>query len=408
MATYYVAKTGNDANAGTSAAAPKLTIASALLATSADDIVEIIDEGTYTEYDLAITPNSITIQHTASELGRPIITGAGSQGRPFRVTGRGATYIGLEISDYTDWVFNKDANGYHIFYMSDCFVHDVPKLGSHHFDAPQATPATLSQSILFFEPEDSWAISVSQDIYGNGAMHISNCLITASNNDLDWSVLKDYTGNGTASFSTIITRTEDTRNSAAPVVQFGKVINCIVSSSSDYMSGIASDDSEGNTVATAYDPGSNITAYRTFADASSSAGTREYITTSDRIAFVNGDAVGNTSTIAGSYKLSDSTDSNIRQQGAAYDNIYVDLEGETRPFDGKYSMGCYQWSKIWTDPTDQPKYNFSGDFTSNTYTNLASNYEFRYVSNPGQAPFSLGTKGPSTLRGRTKAHKTTK
>ena len=51
MATYFVAKTGDDANAGTSVSAPKLTIDSAWQATTlgaSDDSIIILDSETYT------------------------------------------------------------------------------------------------------------------------------------------------------------------------------------------------------------------------------------------------------------------------------------------------------------------------------------------------------------------------
>ena len=47
MAIYFVAKTGNDSNAGTSVSAPKLTIDSAWLATSTGDSIIILDSETY-------------------------------------------------------------------------------------------------------------------------------------------------------------------------------------------------------------------------------------------------------------------------------------------------------------------------------------------------------------------------
>ena len=54
MATYFVAKTGDDANAGTSVSAPKLTIDSAWLAVAlldSDDEIIILDSETYTGSD---------------------------------------------------------------------------------------------------------------------------------------------------------------------------------------------------------------------------------------------------------------------------------------------------------------------------------------------------------------------
>ena len=111
MATYYVAKTGNDSNGGTDITAPKLTIANAIAATSNGDTVEIIDQGSYNEGNIEIYNSTITITHTASALGRPKIYGTGlggnSDNRAFYVYGEFITYNGLEISNYTDQVIKK-------------------------------------------------------------------------------------------------------------------------------------------------------------------------------------------------------------------------------------------------------------------------------------------------------------
>jgi len=56
MTVYYVAKTGNDSNAGTAHGSPKLTIASAGASTSSGtgNLVEILDSEGYTEVDIEI------------------------------------------------------------------------------------------------------------------------------------------------------------------------------------------------------------------------------------------------------------------------------------------------------------------------------------------------------------------
>ena len=420
MATYYVAKTGNDATGdGTNPSTPYLTIAAAIGdAGTSGDTVEIIDEGNYEEDNTIIDTPYLTIQHTASWLGRPAISGRNTQLRAFRIAEAAVatTYIGLEIQGYTGYIFNDDGSGgagYDRFHMSGCFIHSVPKLGSSNFEAPSSNPATIKQCIMFFEPGSS-----TRAITVNGAMEIYNCLITGSNGDNDSSLLYDYGANGTASFCTIINRTDDTTggaSSAAPIIRFSQVGNCIVSASNEYLSGIASDDRGYNAVKIIYDyaRSSDVTAFRTFADVSASAGTGEIEVTPAQIGFVDGDSIGKTSTIAEDYKLTEASE--LIGAGLSTNKIYVDLIDTVRPqrdVSGlAYDIGAYEYAfPLWADSVDQPKYNFSGDFTSNTYTNLASNHTFRYWSDedPGQAPFSLGTKGPSTLRGRTKAHKTTK
>jgi len=61
-----------------------------------------------------------------------------------------------------------------------------------------------------------------------------------------------------------------------------------------------------------------------------------------------------------------------------------------------------------TDYTSQPKFNFDMDFTINTAENLSSNHKFNDAADIQQAPFALGTKGPSSLRGRDTPYKTTR
>ena len=61
-----------------------------------------------------------------------------------------------------------------------------------------------------------------------------------------------------------------------------------------------------------------------------------------------------------------------------------------------------------TDYASQPKLNFDMDFTINTAKNLSSNHKFNEDANVQQAPFALGIKGPSSLRGRDTPYKATR
>ena len=398
MATYYVAKSGNDSNAGTSAAAPKLTIASALgVATTSGDVVEIIDEGSYNEGNLWPAAVNLTIRHTASALGRPKIYGTGLGGndgvRAFQPSYANTTYIGLEISNYSADVFQDSGAGYDKFHMSGCFMHDVPSLGSSAIsNSDDTTPTTLKQCIMFFEP------STSTPILNNGYMEISNCLITSSNTAGDWPLLYDYNTHGTASFSTIINRGATDKST----IKFAKVINCIVSSSSGY--GIASDDHTYNRVCVSSNP------YRNFADgADNSQGTGDRTASPTNLAFVDGDSIGSTNSIIANYKIRE--ESTAVDNGITFDSIAVDLTGTVRPQDGSFDIGAFEFvasDPDWTEYTTQPRDNRQSDFTLNTYTNLTSNQKFRYTTDPKQAPFSRGSKGPSSLRGRTTPYKTTK
>ena len=76
MATYYVAKTGDDSNGGTDSSAPKLTITSAWNAVSNDDTIEIMDSETYVEGDIS-TRNITGLTVKATSGKTPVISGGG-------------------------------------------------------------------------------------------------------------------------------------------------------------------------------------------------------------------------------------------------------------------------------------------------------------------------------------------
>ena len=61
------------------------------------DIINILDEATYTENNIQISNTNLTIQHTASELGRPKIDADGTfRIFDFTTTAKRCTFIGLE------------------------------------------------------------------------------------------------------------------------------------------------------------------------------------------------------------------------------------------------------------------------------------------------------------------------
>jgi hypothetical protein len=334
-------------------------------------------------------------------LGRPTIYGSGLGGNAplylFNVSNAGATYTGLEISHYTWYVFNNPGTGYHKFTMNDCFVHDVKRFGPTNFTNTDVdNPTVIKQCTLFFENGGNEAIRNA------GYMEISNCLITSSNSTSSPSaVLRDYSNNGTASFSTIINRGTDMTN---PILRFAKAINCIVSGSGK---GIASDDHTYNLVNV------SSTNFRNFADSpagaggNGSAGTGESDLEDEDPLFVDGDSVGSSVTIAPNYDL-ESTSPAV-DAGVAYDGIVVDISGTTRPWGnppgGTPDVGCFEYMNPWLNYTDEEEFPFSTDFTNNYYSNMNANQKFRYPENPKQVPFSRGVKGPATLRGRNTPYK---
>ena len=102
---FYVATTGDDSNSGNDPSAPKLTISSAITATTADGTRIEIADGTYNENDMDID-YSTTFQGT-SEAGTIIDNDDVSGQRCFRVTADGAD---ISIKDMTIRDF-KDGGG---------------------------------------------------------------------------------------------------------------------------------------------------------------------------------------------------------------------------------------------------------------------------------------------------------
>ena len=282
--------------------------------------------------------------------------------------------------------------------MSGCFVHDVPKLGNTIIASADASkPATIKQCVMFFEPAGS------TPILNNGYMEISNCLITSSNTSGDWPLLYDYGTHGTASFSTIINRGTTSKST----IKFPAVVNCIVYAGQSGGDGIASDNENYNRViARSVIEG----AFKNFADSSTTTtGSNSATATLAQVSFVDGTSIGSTISIAANYNLQEG--STAIDTGRSYDSIAVDITGTIRPQDGSFDIGAFEFvgaDPEWTEYTAQPRNNRSQAFTFNTYMNLASNQKFRYTSDPAQAPFSRGTKGPSALRNRSKPYKTTK
>jgi len=408
MTTYYVAKTGNDSNAGTSQGAPKLTLGSVLAYGFMDDgdTAEIIDEGTYSEYSLDIWADNITIAHTASELGRPVIDAGGNANHIFEIYGSPYTLVGLELKspsnsgnpNFGQIIKKGSASDFHYFHISGCFIHDTPRLFNFSINNRTGTPSTIKDSVLYFGGSRNACFSAQHGV------EISNCLFTSSADTEDEPLLLGAGAGSatdiTASFSTFIHR--GAAHSSDPIItSWAKVINCIVSGSG---MGISSDDHTYNLL--------NVSGedFRNYAnDANGSAGTGDIIDTVPL--FVDGAAAGSATSIAGNYNLQAS--SPAVNAGTAFDGIVVDISGTSRSRDVP-DIGCFEYyssgggGTTWDDYTAQPNINFESGFVIQSPTNLASNHRFNEEKDPKQAPFSLGAKGPISLRGRTTAYKVEK
>ena len=97
--------------------------------------------------------------------------------------------------------------------------------------------------------------------------------------------------------------------------------------------------------------------------------------------------------------------------GIDFDSIVVDISGTSRARNSP-DIGCFEYycegCITWDAYTAQPNINFESGFVIQSPTNLASNHRFNEEKDPKQTPFSLGTKGPISLRGRTTAYKVEK
>ena len=403
MTTYYVGKHGNNANAGTVKGSPKLTIAAGIGAASADDTVEILDEGSYNEGGISILVNGLTVTHTASSLGRPKMHGTGLAGNPglraFYLYGGFTTYIGLEISNYDNYALHKGDSDYYKFHISGCFIHDVPKFGHASITGDSTTKSTIKDSVLYFSNGDGVGLNISSNVT------LNNCLITSSNHSAD-----TFVGPGnatvTASFCTFIAR-GGLASAVDLIIQAGKVINCIVSGSGG---GLSSDDHSYNLVLTS---GPYFRNLADNADGSPGAGD---ISGSIPL-FVGPTVTGSDSATAASFKLQSA--SPCIDAGTAYGNVTTDISGNQRAL------------SVWTSYSTPPKSNFAEDLVINSYRNMAAQYqrpgspagydmgafEFPTVggitapinaSNVDQVPFSLGAKGPTSIRLRTLPYKVEK
>ena len=135
MANYFVSKSGNDSNAGTSTGAPKLTINSAWQAVAEGDSIIIIDSGTYSGSDntelgsrnidnITVKADDGTHSGTAQA---PIIDGGGSATYFIRYD-ENYTISGLTFTDFaagTGGILqHRTTSGLTALAISDCIFHD--------------------------------------------------------------------------------------------------------------------------------------------------------------------------------------------------------------------------------------------------------------------------------------------
>lgn len=187
MATIFVSKAGNDSNAGTSQDSPKLTIAAATLAATSDnDIVEIIDEGTYAESQILIKASDVTLTHTASELGRPVIDSSGlGSTQPISLksggTRTGFTLNGIEVKgsghDSQElYAMNNNTSNAVGLTITDCFIYEVAAVADQFLQATSGDKALVKQSSFMFVAANRDAFALA----GGCEFEIENCFLSRS------------------------------------------------------------------------------------------------------------------------------------------------------------------------------------------------------------------------------------
>lgn len=411
MATYYIAESGNDSSGDGSQGNPYRSLGKVLTVvngTRANTIVEIMDEGSYTDADLTYTPSypsSLTVRHTASHLGRPTFdaTGGGFSfinfSNSYLLTSNiTASFIGIELAANSSMGFFRGTfdNGLE-FHLSGCFMHGAREM-FYNGAGPDRTltpVSTIKQSTLFFTDDGASGDMLQAE---NG-LEISNCLLTSSAGF--GVILKGIAGFGsnnvTASFCTIVSRRTNQSNPA--VSRWGKLINCVVSSSGP---GIQAADHSYNLVI------GNQSGDDTYSFLDS-GGSPTHLGTGDikgYPTFVDGGRIGNDPGFIALYALDDG--SLGIDSGIAYDSISVDITGTERPQGSAPDMGAFELlAPPWNDYDDSETYSrkFGSGFEIHGTANKLTTRTFPNGTTGRQAPYFVTIPGPANLRRRTTPYK---
>jgi hypothetical protein len=407
MATFYVSSgSGDDSNSGESPAQATKTLGGAMGKGMSDgDTVEILDEETYFEYNITIDIPNLTLTHTASQLGRPKVNALGEDYMWNHQTS-GTTFNNIEMFGAANSIVKRgsypDYGAHGQFHITDCFIHGSKFFYQYLITGNADNKTSFEDSILYFED----AGGVQAGIYLGENAVLKNCLITGAYGATVPIVGDAYadgldTLTNTASFCTLISRDNITNR---PIVQIGKIIDCIVSGTGD---GIASDDHTYNLVSVAG------ASFRNHADSGDAAAGTGDLETANPLFLYDKPLHDNAPTNAIFFQLQ--TASPARNYGTPYLVTTADLTGNARPTAGGSAgspnnpdMGCFEYIE-WERYKAERYPHFNADFTINTYHNLTPNYRQHpeYPSQaeglpawqiPGQVPFFLGPKGPISLR----------
>jgi len=400
MTVYYVAKTGNDSNAGTDPASPKLTIDDAVDTAwrgGAGNIVEILDSEQYDEGEIQILTNAVTIRATGSN--KPILDGeAGAHNYAFWSYVSGCVYQGLHMRKYDDTIiYGGNASG-KSFLMSGCIAHSImgPQYLGSGFPVGQA------------EVHDSWIISdrrTAVQTVNPDPVWINNSVIVS--NSEGYSALKGVYNheNVTASFCTILGAGFNGSSDHYPIVNVwrGIIRNCIVSGSGNGINAYTGN----STYNLVYVDNDAFMAWDTGGGANGSTRAQNTGEIARDPEFVAGAAPTHIDIDVDNYNIGAASPANAA--GVAYLSVSVDISGNVRgdPPD----VGAYEFNPTWTRYLSEPDRRFGRDLTINNYKNLSADHKFRLregtksVANPGQMPFLYGGSGVPTIRARGKAYK---
>jgi hypothetical protein len=313
----------------------------------------------------------------------------------------GTTFNNIEMLGAVNSIIKRGSypdNGAHgQFHITDCFVHGSKFFYQYVITGSADNKTSFEDSVLYFED----AGGAQAGIYLGENAVLKNCLITGAAGATVPIVGDAYadgldTLTNTASFCTLISRDN---SCCKPIVQIGKIINCIVSGTGD---GIASDNHTYNLVSV---PGESFRNHADSGDGSAGTGDLE---TANPLFLYDEPLHANVPTNAIFFQLQAA--SPARDYGTPYLLTTTDLTGNVRPTTGgpagspnNPDMGCFEYVE-W-GPYKAERYpQFSADFTINTYHNLTPDYRARPVypfpvaKQPYQVPFFLGPKGPISLR----------
>jgi len=429
MATYYVSdETGDNVNTGLSGSGAKKTLAAAVAVAigGSGNTVEIIDSNQYDEGEIVVATNAITVIATGSNT--PTLDGdSGNKDEAFEVYVSGCIFQGLTMRNYDESLIKGANAAGKNFLLSGCL--------GYAFGGPQKFGGAAGSSEVhdcIFVADTNACINMLAD----AKLWCNNSLL-ASNGVTGEAVLNSSINypNVTASFCTIIGSgyVESSDRYYNLVNQVGTVVNCIVSGSGD---GINAASSTYNLVHVNGDPFVEFAA-SDYNGTARSANTGEV--TGDPL-FVSGslpgksadasDHSGNVSASAQNYNLqrgSPALDAGTPTQLSwPYGEVHVtvDISGNQRA------------KAHWSAYSTPPESNFGVDFTINLYNNTPAQYhraccaipdigayEFLWpklyyygdlanalegLKSVAQPPFSLGAKGPASIRGRSEAYKVEK